>query len=277
MIWRAPSTISFFSLLFAAQSALAAEPPPNFPPPSPQTSSADPQTNPPAPENADPEAPVSDRPASAPAAPNDRPEQPLPDKPAENAAPPAETPAPKGLPHLRIEADRPGVRLLRIDRVMSDDMGEGMLVHTVCTAPCNQVIDGRRRQTFFFGADGMVPSRGFRLARLDGHIVARVEGGSIVARQLGFLFGGFGGAAMIGGATMLGAGYSQDGHISSDGKFAEGPNPTLTTGGFLTLGIGTAMVTTAVILVLTAKTKISLVHADDPSARITFDNGVFRF
>jgi hypothetical protein len=161
---------------------------------------------------------------------------------------------------------------------MSDDMGEGMLVNTVCTAPCNQVIDGRKRQTFFFGADGMVPSRGFRLARLDGHILARVQGGSIVARQMGFLFAGFGGAAMIGGATMLGVGYSQNGvHLSDEGKIVEGPNPTLRTGGFITLGIGTAMVTTAVILVLTAKTKISLVHADDQSAGLTFENGVLRF
>jgi hypothetical protein len=262
-----PHTILTLGLILAPQSALADEPAQN-PPPAPSTDS-------PTAENPAPTSPGTD---SAPAAPNDRPEQPLPDKPVENPAPPAEKTAEKGRPHLRIEADRPGVRLLRIDRVMSDDMGEGMLVKTICTAPCNQVIDGRRRQTFFFGADGMVPSRGFRLARLDGNIVARVQGGSIVARQVGYLFAGFGGAAVIGGATMLGVGYSQNGtHLSSEGKIVEGPNPAIRTGGFITLGIGTAMVTTAVILVLTAKTKISLIQADDQSARLSFENGVFRF
>lgn len=267
MMLRAPHTLCSFALLMSAESALAAEPEPNPPAPALPVVSPDPPANPPAPENT---PPTPDNAPSEPAAPNDRPEQPLPDKPAV-------TPPQKGLPHIRIEADRPGVRLLRIDRVMSDEMGEGMLVSTVCTAPCNQVIDGRKRQTFFFGAEGMVPSRGFRLARLDGHIVANVQGGSIVAKQLGFLFGGFGGAAVIGGATMLGVGYSQDTHISSEGKIVEGSNPTLTRGGFITLGIGAAMVTTAVVLILTAKTKISLVQADDQSARVTFDNGVFRF
>lgn len=274
MMLRVPHTIFAFTLLLAAHSALAADPQPVPATPAPQAPPTDPPANPPIPENA---APAPDPAQGATTAPNDRPEQPLPNNPTESAPPPAQAPAEKGLPHVRIEADRPGVRLLRIDRVMSDEMGEGMLVSTVCTAPCDQVIDGRKRQTFFFGAEGMVPSRGFRLARLNGHIVAHVQGGSIVARQLGFLFGGFGGAAAIGGATMLGVGYSQDTHISNEGKIAEGPNPTLTTGGAITLGIGAAMVTTAVILVLTAKTKISLVQADNQSARITFENGVLRF
>jgi hypothetical protein len=184
----------------------------------------------------------------------------------------------KGLPRLRINADRPGVRLIRIERVMSDDMGEGILVKTICTAPCNQVIDARKRQTFFFGADGMVPSRGFKLARLDGDIVANVHGGSLVARRLSFLLGGFGGAAVLGGATMLGVGYTNSGtHLSSQGKVVEGSNTNLTTGGFIVLGAGAALVTTAIVLLATARTRITLVHADDKSARVTFEMGAFRF
>jgi hypothetical protein len=205
-------------------------------------------------------------------------EKPLPDKPATAPSPPAVSIPQKGLPRLHIDADRPGVRLLRIERVMSDDMGEGILVNTVCVAPCDQVIDARKRQTFFFGAAGMVPSRGFKMSRLDGDIVAHVHGGSIVARQMGFLLGAFGGAAVLGGATMLGVGYSNDStHLSSEGKVVEGPNPNLTRGGFVVLGIGAAMVTTAIVLVATAKTRITLVHADDKSALISFDRGAFRF
>lgn len=219
--------------------------------------------------------------ASEPPAPPDAPTTP-PAEPAKAVEPPAPEPpvagSQKGLPRLRIEANRPGVRLLRIERVMSDDMGEGMLVKNVCTAPCNQVIDGRARQTFFFGADGMVPSRGFRLSRLEGDILARVNGGSLAARQIGYLLGGFGGAAVIGGATMLGVGYTRnDGHLSNEGKVVEGPNPYLTTGGFVVLGVGAAMVTTAVILVVTAKTKITLLQAENKSPRITLEAGVLRF
>lgn len=213
------------------------------------------------------------------AAPTAKPLPSLPEKTVESA--PEQPPLPlstKGLPRLHIEANRSHVRLMRIERVMSDDAGEGILVKSVCTMPCDQVIDGRRRQTFFFGAEGMVPSRGFRMANMQGHVVARVDGGSIVARQTGFLLGGFGGAAMLGGITMLGVGYGLGGtHLSSEGKIVEGPNPNLTTGGFVTLGIGAALVTTAVILVLTAKTKITLFQAEDASARVSFEMGQLRF
>lgn len=223
---------------------------------------------------------VSPTPTNPPETPPDA--KPLPsllEKPVESA--PEQLPVPvltKGLPRLHIEANRAHVRLMRIERVMSDDAGEGILVKSVCTMPCDQVIDGRRRQTFFFGAEGMVPSRGFRIASLQGNVVARVDGGSIVARQTGFLFGGFGGAAMLGGITMLGVGYGLGGtHLSTEGKIVEGPNPNLTTGGFVTLGIGAALVTTAVILVLTAKTKITLFQADDATARVSLEMGRLRF
>lgn len=247
----------------AASSSTTPSPPAALPPP-------------PAPEDSAPETTPSETSASR---------DPLtaetagPDKPIEPVVPiPTMATPQKGLPRLRIEADRPGVRLMRIDRVMSDEMGEGMLVKSVCAAPCDQVIDGRKRQTFFFGADGMVPSRGFRLSRLDGDIVAHVHGGSIVARQVGFLFGAFGGAAMLGGATMLGVGYTKsESHLSNEGKVVEGPNPTLTTGGFIVLGAGAAMITTAIVLVLTAKTKIMLTHAGNHSPRVAFEGGVLRF
>jgi hypothetical protein len=263
------------SLLIAIRSipAAAAEPPPTNPPtgaeqvPSPALTEVAPPTT-----TTTTSADTAVPDALAPV------ENILPDKPADIAPAPTAPIPQKGLPRLHIDADRPGVRLLKISRVMSDNEGEGMLVKTICTAPCDQVIDARKRQTIFFGAEGMVPSRGFKLAPLEGDIVAHVHGGNIVARQLGFLLGAVGGVAMLGGATMLGVGYSQNSaHLSNEGKIVQGPNPTLTTGGLITLGVGTAMVTTAIILVLTAKTHITLVHADDKSARITFDHGVFRF
>ncbi len=261
-------------VLATPPNAAAAEPPPPSPVLSPPTV-IEPVPPPPA---ADVTAPAAIADETLPSAPSPVVETTLPDKPANVPPAPDESIPKKGLPRLRINADMEGVRLMRIERAMSDDMGEGILVKTICAAPCNQVIDARKRQTFFFGADGMVPSRGFKLSRLDGDIVADVHGGSIVARQIGFLLGAFGGAAVLGGATMLGMGYANSGaHLSSEGKVVEGPNPTLTTGGFIVLGVGAAMVTTAIVLVVTAKTKITLMHADDKSARISFERGAFRF
>jgi hypothetical protein len=265
-------------LVWASPYAVAAEPPRIDPSTAPSSTPSPSASPPPAPED----SALQPSDTAPPEGPSTA-EGPLPDKPAEPVTLTAPMALPqKGLPRLRIEADRPGVRLLRIDRVMSDEMGEGILVKTVCTAPCDQVIDGRKRHTFFFGADGMVPSRGFRLSRLDGDLVAHVRGGSIIARQTGFLFGGFGGVAVLGGISMLGVGYTRnDAHLSNEGKVVEGPNTNLTTGGFITLGVGAVMVTTAIILVLTAKTKITLMHAhadaEQKSARITFEGGGLRF
>jgi hypothetical protein len=124
----------------------------------------------------------------------------------------------------------------------------------------------------------MVPSRGFQFTRLEGDIIARVNGGSLVARQLGFLLGGFGGVGVIGGITMVAFGNARDGtHLSSEGKVVEGPNPYLTTGGLIVLGAGAAMVTTAIVLVVTQKTRFTLVRAENKSALVTLDMGTIRF
>ncbi len=274
-MWALTKVMLVVSILFffgSPRSALAQEPSPNPPPEGQPTQRPMASDGPSSPTNPPETPPAGTSPVAEPL-------PSLPEKPVEVAPEQPVAPAPtKGLPRLHIEANRPHVRLMRIERVMSDDAGEGILVRSVCTMPCDQVIDGRRRQTFFFGAEGMVPSRGFRIASLQGHVVARVDGGSIVARQTGFLLGGFGGAAMLGGVTMLGVGYGLGGtHLSSEGKIVEGPNPNLTTGGFLTLGIGAALVTTAVILVMTAKTKITLFQADDASARVSLEMGQLRF
>ncbi len=249
-----PAAFAFLSVVTLARGAFA-DPPPSAEPPPSSSATAPPAT----PQDSSSMPPVSD----------------IIPPPVQ---PPAAPPSSKGMPRLHIEADRPGVRLLRIERAMSDDMGEGILVRNVCTAPCDQVIDAKKGQTFFFGADGMVPSRGFKLSRLEGNLVARVDGGSLVGRQLGYLFGGFGGAAMIGGAAMLAAGYGGSGtRLNAEGKVEEGANSNLTTGGAITLGVGTALVVTAVVLVVTAKTKITLLQDENKSARVTLEMGTLRF
>ncbi|MRG95367.1 hypothetical protein [Polyangium spumosum] len=198
------------------------------------------------------------------------------------AAEPAKEPAVeapgKGTPRIHIEADRPGVKLLRIDGVVSDREGEGILVRTACEAPCDQIVDGRQKRVFFFGGDGMVPSRSFFLSDVGGDVVAHVDGGSFLGRQLGFLFGGFGGAAMIGGAIMLGIGYGADGAtLSGEGKVTQGENKSLTTGGFVTLGVGAALVATGITLVLLNKTEIKLVQATPKSTGVRISGGRILF
>lgn len=270
-IWASAAVTS--ALLVALPNATAAEPTPQSS--TSESSSAAPQA--PTPPDSPAEAPPPETPPAETTPAEAPPATPAAEKPPEPAAP-AKARSKKGLPRLHIEANRPGVRLLQINHVMSDEMGEGILVNDVCTAPCDKIINAKRGQTFFFGADGMVPSRGFKLSGVEGDVVARVDGGSLVARQVGYLVGGFGGVAVIGGITMLGVGYGTGtAHLSSEGKVVEGPNPNLTTGGFIVLGAGAAMVTTAIILVVTAKTKFTLVRGEDKSALVTWEMGAIRF
>ncbi|MDI1477356.1 hypothetical protein [Polyangium sp. y55x31] len=256
------------ALAFAPSAFAQAIPgPPDAPavPPTPPAPGQD-KESPKVPEAAEPTAPPSgiakpeEPPLAAPPA-------------AEPAKEAAEAPG-KGTPRIHIEADRPGVKLLRISGVVSDRAGEGIFVRTACEAPCDRIVDGRKDQVFFFGADGMVPSRGFLLSNVGGDVVAHVDGGSFLGRQLGFLFGGFGGAAVLGGAIMLGIGYSADGAtLNSEGKVTQGENKSLTTGGFVTLGVGAAMVATGITLVLLNKTEIKLVQATPKSAGVRLQMG----
>jgi hypothetical protein len=223
-------------------------------------------------------APMPPTPESKPTPPEETPSVPpaeAPNAPPSEIAKPQEEESPEpGAPRLHIEADRPGVRLLRIDQAISNGLGEAILVRTVCVAPCDQVVDGRRGQTFFLGAEGMVPSRGFALARIGGDVTARVDGGSMAARQVGYLFAAFGGTGVIGGSIMLGVGYSAGGKsFSSEGKVQEGTSAALTTGGLVTLCVGAAVLATGITLVLTSKTSLSLVQAGSKSAGVKLEMG----
>jgi hypothetical protein len=191
---------------------------------------------------------------------------------APSPAPPRPAPPAKGAPRVHIETDEPGVRLLRIDGVISDDLGEAILTRTACTAPCDQIIDGRKGQMFFVGAPDMVPSRGFRLNEHSGELTARVDAGSMAARQGGFLLAGFGGAALIGGVVMLGFGYG-GAASTSGGKVVDTRNQAATTGGFIALGAGAALVATGIVLVLTSRTSVDLVPGSARSAGVRLDRG----
>ena len=241
-------------------------------PPAPPAPGQD-GTSPQIPEAAEPTAPPSGiaKPEAPPAPPAAEPAK----EPAQEPA--AEEPG-KGTPRIHIEADRPGVKLLRITGTVSDRAGEGLFVRTACDAPCDRIVDGRKDQAFFFGADGMVPSRSFLLSNVGGDVVAHVDGGSFLGRQLGFLFGGFGGAAVLGGGVMLAIGYTADGAtLSGEGKVTQGENRSLTTGGFVTLGVGAALVATGISLVLLNKTEIKLVQATPKSAGVRISGGRLLF
>lgn len=106
-----------------------------------------------------------------------------------------------GMPRLHIELTRPAdLKLYEVTSEMS-----AMSFHTgpmkftasrpVCGAPCGQIIDGRRGQSFFFNGDGVIKSQKFTLSGRSGDIVARVKPGRAALRVGGvavMILGGIG-------------------------------------------------------------------------------------
>lgn len=244
--------------------ALAADPPaaeaPVVPPPAALTPPEAAPPPPPPPAEAPPTPPPVAAPQAAPAAPNGAPD---------GAAPAAG----KGMPRVHIEADRENVRLMRIDAIYSGLDGEGIMVHPVCKAPCDEVVDAREGHTYFLAGPGMIPSRGFRLKNTTGDVTARVDGGSATARNTGWLLAGFGGAALVGGAILLPMGLAGNPVLGSDGNVAQDDRTAMTTGGAIALGAGAALVATGVVMIVTSKTSLELVRGKDRSAGVRLENG----
>ena len=117
-----------------------------------------------------------------------------------------------GAPFIHVESDWPDVQLGRIDSeplsaTSAANLGATIaagLVRPVCRAPCDRIVDGRDGTRFVFISPGMVPSDPFFLDNKNGHLVARVQGGSVGKRLGGFMLTTFGGVMTLSGIAVLG-------------------------------------------------------------------------
>ena len=113
-----------------------------------------------------------------------------------------------GAPRLHIELTRPAdVKLYEVTGEFSGfnyrGFSSGTTSRSVCVAPCDQVIDGRQGQSFFFNGDGVVKSRDFSLSDYGGDVVARVRPGSSGLRVGGIVVMSLGGGGLATGAFLL--------------------------------------------------------------------------
>lgn len=79
----------------------------------------------------------------------------------------------------------------------------GIAYRPVCTSPCDDIIDGARGQSFFFGGDGVTTSPRFTLSGYSGDVVASVKPGRRGLRVGGLLAASFGAAGVITGGTLF--------------------------------------------------------------------------
>jgi hypothetical protein len=125
-------------------------------------------------------------------------------------------PPPVGAPgvvRFHIDADKSDVELRRDKGVAASGsyMVSGSMIspiyvrtyETVCKAPCDQVVDARDGQQFFFGGKGITGSSKFHLDDKTGAVQANVRAGSDGMHTAGYWAALFGGSlALIDGALF---------------------------------------------------------------------------
>ncbi|AKT44064.1 uncharacterized protein CMC5_083020 [Chondromyces crocatus] len=161
-------------------------------------------------------------------------------------SPPPGTP---GVVRFRIDADEPGVELYQR---LAPGVGVAAVepegtwtTFLVCAAPCDQTIDGRAGQHFFFGGEGFSNSSTFRLDKQTGSITAHVRPAKTILRNLGLGFTFGGATAALGGGFALGYGVLKS-------------NETIAVGGSISLGIGLAHLIPGILLLAMSGTRFTL-------------------
>lgn len=130
--------------------------------------------------------------------------------PVEPAPPPEPPPAQLGQPgvvRLHIETDDPDVRLIEeVSTTHGYVSGYGFAMtelREACAPPCDQIIDGRRGQSFYFDGDGVVTTDAFTLSGFSGNMTAHVDPGSRGLQIGGVIMLPLGAMVMLAGPIMI--------------------------------------------------------------------------
>lgn len=107
-------------------------------------------------------------------------------------------------PNMHIETTRPG--RVKLFEITSETVAAGgnVVVHAinyraVCSAPCDDTIDVSAGRPFFFGGEGLTPSRRFDLSS-SGRVSATVRPGRKWVWTTGLVLFGLSPSAIVGGA-----------------------------------------------------------------------------
>lgn len=178
--------------------------------------------------------------------------------PKEEPPPPAPKTDESGLgkPRVHLELTRP--RDVKLYEVSSEIVASGyytsmygMQFRTVCSAPCDKVIDGTRGQDFFLASGQsamMTGSRRFSLDGKQGDVTLRVKPGSGGLRIVGAILLGIGIGCLVGGAVLA------------------VPKSTRNIG-YVFLGIGAPSLVAGIPMTILGRTRYEWADSDDADPR----------
>jgi hypothetical protein len=177
------------------------------------------------------------------------------------------TPTKRGMPRVHVEGDYQDIEIRRVGASIavhtSSGSAYGVFTQSVCTRPCDEIIDGRHGAQFYFAGSGMVSSAPFSLGSYRGDVLARVNGGSAAARVGGIITLSIGGVLMLTGG--LGVAIGDDRSFLSPGK------------GAVMLGVGAAAIAGGIVLIVTSKTSFEIVPGTRDEVGVRLENGKLMF
>jgi hypothetical protein len=191
--------------------------------------------------------------------------------PSAGAAPPPPPSAPQpGAPfvHVDNEGELPVVLHQVTSRVAMVGPGGtafGVVAKPICRAPCDQIVDAREGQIFFFAGEGVVSSPQFTLSpRLGPRVHMAVRPGGTGRRAGGIVMASLGGAALLGGITMIALGATAT-SVTDAGASSAPSKGTMIAGG-ITAGLGLGLLIGGIAVIVQGSTRVTFVQPEAPAA-----------
>jgi len=168
-----------------------------------------------------------------------------------------------GAPILHIESSREAD--VQLYQVMSEIVAVGhnaslygMTYRPVCTAPCDQPVDGSQGHSFFFGGDGVTGSSRFTLKNYAGGLTAQVKPGRKGLRVGGFVLAATGPSVILGGVLWLVFQGFRLTTFDEMGNEITRPRPS-PAGPAALIAVGSAMLVGGIVMAVLGKTRFKLV------------------
>lgn len=173
-----------------------------------------------------------------------------------------------GVPRVHIESSRDvSLQMFQVTSEMVATGSAGTMVgiayRPVCTAPCDQPVDGSQGHTFFIGGPGVTTSGRFSLTGYNGDLTAQVKPGRRGLRVGGLvLAAGIAPAVIVGGVTwMLVASLTATRQVYDiqTQMFVETRGTPDYAGPASLIAVGGALLVGGIVMAVLGKTKVKLV------------------
>jgi hypothetical protein len=173
-----------------------------------------------------------------------------------------------GVVKLHVETPIPATVIEHRSALIGTYRGYGLVLHgerTVCTSPCDKILDGSQGSIFRLSDDAFPSGGDFSLATMTGDVTLRVEPGSKPKRTSGGWMVALGTTAALTGVVLLPLGQVASTTDANTGRDLPIPNYPVRNAGLGLLVGGAAVLGVGIALVITGATHFTLTQGAPPA------------